>query len=594
MTVCGAVLIFVSAFGCNSIQTPACTADSMKYHIPEQKYGERFWILSQPATTGDDRIIDNLVAESLCGLYALAVNEGRSRIMLWMETEPLPVYETTLANLPMKNMGHTDVWRFLARTAAKNVVAGYVLYDISNQESINAATVASHVYGGVMVEKRDRKRIEELGYPLLCDVSAMSLADAWEQFGSRCSKTCLVLMPALTSNQRSTAISQRMMVVNLNKVSYKPDKGNNRELLLEILMGLEPLSPVFGWEQNVGEDSFVGLVSRTGNLMIPYDWTVNTPILWAEYRHRRSGRIRNTDVTKIKFGDAAHYMSFYMSDGDNVMWAMTGYDTEQYYGSPLTAKTKMSFGYPVINLSMMSPDRNADLLSRQPRGGSLLENFGGGYYYADDFAELKDRKTILPQLAKYTAANMQQRDCNVLALVAGDVLSMPAQDAYKAFIQANNRLIGIVVIQYTPYAGGKGAVMWFKNAEGYDIPVITVRYSLWNYGEGRNGEVEGTPAYIAAKYTALVSEAAEPTFSITSVHAWSDFYRSDDSSDQTAENRKGGTVRGVGSAELCMEKLPKNIKIVNIEELIWQLRRQQFPCQVEQLINRNRQKGNAE
>ncbi len=30
-----------------------------------------------------------------------------------------------------------------------------------------------------------------------------------------------------------------------------------------------------------------------------------------------------------------------------------------------------------------------------------------------------------------------------------------------------------MVIQYSPYNGGHGNIMWFANKEGYDIPVIS-------------------------------------------------------------------------------------------------------------------------
>lgn len=45
-------------------------------------------------------------------------------------------------------------------------------------------------------------------------------------------------------------------------------------------------------------------------------------------------------------------------------------------------------------------------------------------------------------------------------------------------MDANDPDEGIVVLQYSPYAGGEGEVLG-DNKAGYDIPVITVKYSLW-------------------------------------------------------------------------------------------------------------------
>lgn len=563
-------------------------ADVGQYNFPEQKFGQQYWVLASTRAQGEDALVENLVCESVVGLLALGVNDSKSQVMAWMEVEgnTRDTYKRIQEALPMKNLGTLPVWDLLGRAEIRALIDGYVLYDINNHESVNAATVAAHVFNGVMIDKRDAKRAEALGYKMLFDASKMDLGQSWSMFRDKCNNNALVLMPAYTSNQRSTAIAYRLMTVNLNKVSYKPELGNNKELLIEVMKWLEPLSPVMGWEQAVGEDSFVGLVSATGNLMIPYDWTVNTPLLAADYKNRQTGLVKVTDPTRINYGDAKNYMAYYMSDGDNVMWAISGYDTPNYYASEKASKTRMTFGYPVANLSMICPDQNAYLLAKQNPDCSLMESLGGGYYYADEFAELKDRPAILDKAARTVAAHMRQHRNNVLALVCMDVVSDRAKEAYEAYIRNNDELIGIVVIQYTPYAGGKGEVMWFKNAQGYDIPVVTVRYSLWNYGEGRNGELEGTPAYIASKYNELAAGTQEPTFSVTSVHAWSRFARSDDPRDLTAENAPGGAIYGVESAEMCQDKLCPEVKVVNVEELIWQLRMHTHPDQTKEILKR--------
>lgn len=581
----------IAAAGCgNKVEYASeydAFSDNGQYNIPEQKPGRNYWILSPTETSGEDALAENLMAESVAGLTALAVNESRGETMVWMDVggQTRETYERIRESLPMEPLGTADLWTLLEDGTVKSVIDGYVLYDFSNQESINAATVASHVYNGLMVEKRYRDRVEAMGYKCLFDASGMSLEDAWTRFRDKCRNNALVLMPAYTSNQRSTAIAFRLFAANLNKVSYRPEAGNNRDLLVGILQWLEPLSPVFGWEQSVGEDSFVGLVSATGNLMVPYDWTVNTPLMSAGYKDRQGGLAKVTDPAGIDYGDAGHYMAFYMSDGDNVQWMINSFDTPAYFASDKVSWTKMTFGYPVANLSMICPAQNSYLLAKQDPASSVMESLGGGYCYADEFAMLKDRQAILDRAAKHVASHMRQHRNNVLALVCMDVDSEAAREAYRSFIMNNDRLIGIVVIQYTPYAGGNGEIMWFENAEGIHIPVITVRYSIWNYGEGRNGENEGTPAYIASKYNELASSSPEKTFSVTSVHAWSSFTRIDGDTDLTGENAAGGTVRGVGSAVLCQDRLDENIKVVNVEELIWQLRMYTYPDETRKVLD---------
>ena len=580
------IVCMASLTGCGLTKSYEDTFDPFEdcgqYTMPNQKYGIAYWRVQPSASEGVQRLHDDLLRESLVGLTALAVNEGRGETMVWME-QANAVYERLRSELPMEDLGLVSVEELLNKPEIRQIVAGYVLYDSNNQESINAATVAAHVYSGLLVDVSMQEWIERAGYKLLYDASHSTLENAWAEHGDKCARNALVLMPTLTSNQRSTAIAGRMMVVNLNKVMGEPSQGDNKELVCEILNGLDPLSPVFGWEQGVGENAFVELVSSSGNLMIPYDWTVNTPLLWAEYKSRMCGHVQVTDPTRISYGDACHYMSFYMSDGDNVQWMFNGFDNDTYFGNLRAAETKMTFGFPVMNLSMISPGQYAWLLGKQHPDVALMESLGGGYYYADHFGETKDRAALLDSIAAKVGIHMRQHRNKVLALVCMDVDSEEAKRAYEAYVRNNDELIGIVVIQYTPYAGGNGEIFWFENARGLHIPVLTVRYSIWNYGPGINGELEGTPAYIASKYNDLARNS-EPTFSVTSVHAWSTFTNTNGSADLTSENEPGGSVRGVESALQCMERLDPSVRIVNVEELIWQLRMHVYPEETRRLL----------
>ena len=116
------------------------------------------------------------------------------------------------------------------------------------------------------------------------------------------------------------------------------------------------------------------------------------------------------------------------------------------------------------------------------------------------------------------------------------------------------------------YAGGEGEIMWFKNSKGIKIPVITVKYTIWDFGK-TNKEREGVPDYIAKK---LNVEALKEPFSLVAVHAWSKFSKNN---------------TGAGAVKLCATKLDKNIEIVNIEELIWRIRMKYQPEQTKKIIH---------
>lgn len=119
-------------------------------------------------------------------------------------------------------------------------------------------------------------------------------------------------------------------------------------------------------------------------------------------------------------------------------------------------------------------------------------------------------------------------------------------------------------MQYSPYAGGEGEVFWVTNKAGYDIPVITVKYSLWD----RIHEREGSPDFIASK---LKEEAQEESFSVVCVHAWSRFE---------------GDTYGASAAKRCAERLDDRFEAINMQELVWRLRMSRRPEQTLDYLNK--------
>ena len=153
-----------------------------------------------------------------------------------------------------------------------------------------------------------------------------------------------------------------------------------------------------------------------------------------------------------------------------------------------------------------------------------------------------------------------------------------AKEAYRTSIEANDQLEGIVSLQYTPYAGGKGDIYWFRNKNGYEIPVITIKYSLWN--EPANREREGTPKYIA---NCLDKDRNNPEFNLVCIHAWSHFSDQGKGCDELAETKEGN-VMGSGIATLLRNHLDNSYEVVSLQELIWQVRMKFYPEQTKKYL----------
>lgn len=561
--------------------------DEGQYWLPKQKKGTNYWVVvnasSNENTFNDNSLRNHILAESIVGLTSLAVNEGTGNTMVWTEVNNSN-YTEAEKQLGMKFNGKQTTWELLAyQDNVKKQIDGYVLCKVRNEESINVATIASHVYRSIIVDEFYEDSIKALGYEMKYDASNITTEEAWNEFREECNNDALVLMPTQTGNLKSFVIANRLMSLNYNKKMGSTSAGNNQKVFEEVLDWLDPVSPVLGWEQGLGEDAFVEPVSKSGNLMIPSDWLYNPTLLSAAYESNQPGLASVTNPNFIEYTDSLHYASFFLSDGDNVQWMMNNFLSADYYSSVLNSKLKMGFGLPVANLAMIAPEQLDRIFNEQAPDNTLMEFGGGGYYYPDNFAKNKNRGAILEEVAMKIGVHMRQHRVKILGLLCMDVDSPEAQEAYASYIRNNDQLQGIVAIQYYPYAGGEGKVMWFENSEGIEIPVVTARYAIWNHGNS-NLPNQGTPTYIASKINEL-SQQSETSHSLVVVHAWSKFTYIGDSDDPLRENL-GGNTAGANPVSWCQNKLNSNVKVVNIEELIWQIRMNKNPEQTKEYLSR--------
>jgi hypothetical protein len=161
---------------------------------------------------------------------------------------------------------------------------------------------------------------------------------------------------------------------------------------------------------------------------------------------------------------------------------------------------------------------------------------------------------------------MRQHHIKVMGLVTKEsVGSGEVKEAYKAFIEANYQLEGVIALQYTPYTGGKGDIYWFINKKGYHIPVITIKYSLWNAPYLRDRE--GTPKYIA---NCLDKDQNNPEFNLICIQALSRFSDQGKDCDELAETNSGN-IMGSEITTPMRNHLNESYEVVRLQELIWQV-----------------------
>lgn len=563
--------------------------DGKLYSMPEMKKKPRkFWTCTGVVSIDNRNSINetetmqglqyHLLCQSLAGLTNRMVEEGKSDVAVWLYDHggkaSYKVSKQALEDMGICEQGVQNGLELACsdyesvdglRLQLKDFFDGYVLTDVKNNpESGIVASVASHVYNSIIVDVRDKEYFEKAGYSMKYDPTHKTTLDAWHEFKDKCNNEALVIMPVQTGELREFAIKNNLFVLNLNKKQGDPRSGQNVDLLEEVLAWLQPNVPVYGWEQGVSEDQFVARISKSGHPMIPCDWSYNHSLTSLLYTERQQPvQAQSFNLKLIDFDKKRNYVSFFLSDGDNIQWMMQDFATS-FYDVPEAIEVKMSYGLPVSTLSMMAPAQLHNLMNLRRDECSVLEMLGGGYYYIDTYSQNNNRNDNLKIAAERLAVSMRRYHVGLLGVMAMDVKSAASREAYQAFVDANDRLEGIIALQYSPYAGGGGEVFWVTNKNGYDIPVITVRYSLWD----RIHEREGSPDFIASK---LEAEAQVESFSAICVHAWSRFE---------------GNAHGAAAARLCAGKLDGRFEVVNMQELVWRLRMSRHPEQTLEYLNK--------
>ena len=563
--------------------------DGKLYSMPEMKKKPRkFWTCTGVVSIDNRNSINetetmqglqyHLLCQSLAGLTNRMVEEGKSDVAVWLYDHggkaSYKVSKQALEDMGICEQGVQNGLELACsdyesvdglRLQLKDFFDGYVLTDVKNNpESGIVASVASHVYNSIIVDVRDKEYFEKAGYSMKYDATHKTTLDAWHEFKDKCNNEALVIMPVQTGELREFAIKNNLFVLNLNKKQGDPRSGQNVDLLEEVLAWLQPNVPVYGWEQGVSEDQFVARISKSGHPMIPCDWSYNHSLTSLLYTERQQPvQAQSFNLKLIDFDKKRNYVSFFLSDGDNIQWMMQDFATS-FYDVPEAIEVKMSYGLPVSTLSMMAPAQLHNLMNLRRDECSVLEMLGGGYYYIDTYSQNNNRNDNLKIAAERLAVSMRRYHVGLLGVMAMDVKSAASREAYQAFVDANDRLEGIIALQYSPYAGGGGEVFWVTNKNGYDIPVITVRYSLWD----RIHEREGSPDFIASK---LKAEAQVESFSAICVHAWSRFE---------------GNAHGAAAARLCAGKLDGRFEVVNMQELVWRLRMSRHPEQTLEYLNK--------
>jgi len=555
--------------------TGATTKDS-----PGDDY---WWPVQQPprnivvCPVDIDNIPEHMLAESISGLAAQAVNDGKSDEMVWLKNvNPRPhrkmyegydAYDAMVKALHLTVRGEFDPWALVKRYAGRGIIKGYVLFEQDRSKKVaypairegmnvssNVATVIASLVKGVLIEKSYEAKAQSLGLKKLADATTMSPEECFEKYKDQLNNKMVLAVDPQAGENRDEAIAQKSMVIY--------GVGPFEEKVME---WVAPLAPVVGW--NCGDEkTHTSLATRWGHFNTATYYILNLPLLSAGSWNVPLKKLPAIDPASIHY-DQGKYHSFVTTDGDNAHWFCEGTFFKEYWDISSRVSIPMSWTACPSSLSMIDPYVWNHLVETA-QGASMME-YGGGYQYPDLFA--KDRpntEELLRQFARRINEHMKKTGVTVFGFICMNRKSPEAMRAYKIFAEEIENLTGMMAVQYSPYEDGKGEVIWVKNKKGVDIPVVCPKYAVW---AGLKWNSAGNPDHIAALVNA---DASQPGFMATSsiVHVWSYFTRDENGNVHDAKAGDAGAVRGVTPVAWGIEKLDSNIRVVPYEELLWRIR----------------------
>lgn len=525
-----------------------------------------------------------VLAASLGGVAARAVNEGRHDELLWMPFRR-PSYDMWLAEGIARNgleerpaMAVLDA---VAHYRGLGLVHGYIVYRrdgspggaYTDREGIdhsaNVATMLAAANDGVLVvEESIEDEVAALGLQRVLDARGLPWDEAFESVRGRLSRDAILTIDPRVHNLRDIAIAQRLGVAFGTGADYQ-----------RLLAHARPNTPVLGW--NAGDEAgHTAPPSRRGLVQVPTNWCMNLPFTsagahrFAPARWEQPPRPAPGDP-----GRAEAFAAFMISDGDNIQWMMRGFvDSDGYWPTPLRGRNPVGWSVGGVKASQASPGTWEHIVRTATPNDDLIE-FSGGYFFPDLFgADTGRRPAVLRRHADMLAARMEATGTRVLTFICDDVSSPESMEAYRAFAERIPFLVGMVAIQYHPYNGGHGEVFWAEDGRGGEVPVLTARYALWEHA---TWEGSGTPARIARlinEHSAEQLAEGASAHSLVSVHAWSNFQRAP-GDDEDAENvppradgRRGPGLRALHPIDWTIERLDPQVRVVTPEEMLMRLR----------------------
>ena len=219
----------------------------------------------------------------------------------------------------------------------KTYVSGYIVYN-GFDITLNMAVTLCGIKNAIPLPKDDISIAQQLGLSEIDSVlSISSYTDFMDKYDNELNKSFVVdLAPTLAGGPKDYATMLNGMIFYISPYYFD---------VTPILNGDNAI-PIFGWGQNLywTEHHYVYGASATGNFLVASDTSLNLSLLSSSDSVPLP--VPQNNDPPIAYDSSKIYMTFIMSDGDNLQLMTNNMNSKVWYGSPYRGKFPVGWTMP--------------------------------------------------------------------------------------------------------------------------------------------------------------------------------------------------------------------------------------------------------
>ena len=488
------------------VYSSADVADGYSY-FPVLERPERLYVIRESAMDAAEFLtiisIQGIVAQDRPEIYI----QGAGNYGAWVD-----MFERDYG-IPVEY--HNDPMWFIEHYRNLFETNGYILTALET-EAVNVATTAAGVLRAPIVDESLKPLMDSLGFEMVLDTTDLDEAWAFDTYKEYVTEDLVVRQEWGKIHLRDYAIATKAFTFyDLEDIFFMKD----------IYDWVRRDIPLIGWGPG-SEGSHIGVATMMGLFTVPADWALNLTVFPAVSVAKLS---QPNHVANIRFETDVHYVTFVMSDGDNVQWFLNDMPTsKRHYGSDRRGEFPMGFTISP-SLADLAPTVMKWYYDTAKLDYYVAGISGTGYMYPVSFPELD---SYVDKCNEY----LERSDLSIVSLHDPTPMNTPEfLEMAEAYARQPN-VLGGIYLTGRRYAGEEGNVVW---ADGK--PFVGVRESLWT----------DDPVEMAGRINSYAADPSVPEgYTIVNVHPWS---------------------HSLDDVATVIDNLAPHVRVVNPEEFFLQM-----------------------